>query len=165
MHVHSLLAAAPVFLVSFYKPLLLFVTFVPWAWLVSSKLEKDARALKLKYRQWNLIYMGAAAAAFAADIEKTAAGDPAALLGFLYVMEGSTLGASMLRGPVATAYGLEEKGLAYYTPYGRRPGPHWKAFRQRMNAAPLDTGQQQRVVDAAKLAFRRVGAMLCALYE
>ncbi len=66
MHVHSLLAAAPVFLVSFYKPLLLFVTFVPWAWLVSSKLEKDARALKLKYRQWNLIYMGAAAAAFAA---------------------------------------------------------------------------------------------------
>ena len=58
MHVHSLLAAAPVFLVSFYKPLLLFVTFVPWAWLVSSKLEKDARALKLKYRQWNLIYMG-----------------------------------------------------------------------------------------------------------
>ncbi len=66
MHVQSLLAAAPVFLVSFYKPLVLFVTFVPWAWLVSSKLEKDARALKLKYRQWNLIYMGAVAAAFAA---------------------------------------------------------------------------------------------------
>ncbi len=66
MHVHSLLAAASVFLVSFYKPLVLFVTFVPWAWLVSSKLEKDARALKLKYRQWNLIYMGTAAAAIAA---------------------------------------------------------------------------------------------------
>ncbi len=66
MHVHSLLAAAPVFLVSFYKPLLLFVTFVPWAWLVSSKLEKDARALKLKYRQWNLVYMGTAGAAITA---------------------------------------------------------------------------------------------------
>ncbi len=66
MHVQSLLAAAPVFLVSFYKPLVLFVTFVPWAWLVSSKLEKDARALKLKYRQWNLIYMGAVGAAFVA---------------------------------------------------------------------------------------------------
>ena len=66
MHVHSLLAAAPVFLVSFYKPLLLFVTFVPWAWLVSSKLEKDARALKLNYRQWNLIYMGTLAMVFAA---------------------------------------------------------------------------------------------------
>ncbi len=66
MHVQSLLAAAPVFLVSFYKPLVLFVTFVPWAWLVSSKLEKDARTLKLKYREWNLIYMGTAAAAFAA---------------------------------------------------------------------------------------------------
>lgn len=55
-----------IFLVSFYKPLLLFATFVPWAWLVSSKLEKDARALKLNYRQWNLIYMGAAAVAIAA---------------------------------------------------------------------------------------------------
>ena len=66
MHVQSLLAATPVFLVSFYKPLVLFVTFVPWAWLVSSKLEKDARALKLKYRQWNLIYMGTAGAAIAA---------------------------------------------------------------------------------------------------
>jgi len=66
MHAHSLLAAAPVFLVSFYKPLLLFVTFVPWAWLVSSKLEKDARALRLNFRQWNLIYMGTVAVVFTA---------------------------------------------------------------------------------------------------
>jgi general secretion pathway protein E len=66
MHAHCLLAATSVFLVSFYKPLLLFVTFLPWAWLVSSKLEKDARALKLNYRQWNLIYMGTVGAVFAA---------------------------------------------------------------------------------------------------
>ena len=51
MHAHPSLAAAFVFLVSFYKPLILFVTFVPWAWLVSSKLEKDARKLKLNYHQ------------------------------------------------------------------------------------------------------------------
>jgi len=57
MHPHLQIAAAAVFLVSFYKPLLLFATFVPWAWLVSSKLEKDARILKLKYREFNILYM------------------------------------------------------------------------------------------------------------
>ena len=33
MNVHSLLAAESVQLVSFYKPLLIFVVFLPWAWL------------------------------------------------------------------------------------------------------------------------------------
>ena len=66
MYAHLQFASAPVFLVSFYKPLLLFVTFVPWAWLISSKLEKDARYLKLNYRQFNLIYLACAAAAFGA---------------------------------------------------------------------------------------------------
>ncbi len=66
MYAHLQFAFAPVFLVSFYKPLLLFATFVPWAWLISSKLEKDARYLKLDYRQFNLIYLACAAAAFGA---------------------------------------------------------------------------------------------------
>ena len=66
MYAHLQLASGPVFLVSFYKPLLLFVTFVPWAWLISSKLEKDARSLKLNYRQFNLIYMACAVAALVA---------------------------------------------------------------------------------------------------
>ncbi len=63
---HLQFASGPVFLVSFYKPLLLFATFVPWAWLISSKLEKDARSLKLKYLQFNLIYLACAVTAFAA---------------------------------------------------------------------------------------------------
>ena len=66
MYAQLQFAAGPVFLVSFYKPLLLLATFVPWAWLISSKLEKDARSLKLKYRQFNLIYMACAAAALGA---------------------------------------------------------------------------------------------------
>ncbi len=88
MHAHPTLAAAFVFLVSFYKPLILFVTFVPWAWLVSSKLEKDARKLKLNYRQWNLIYMGTAVAALAAWLA----------IPFFWI--GWPLGAIMLVTPV-----------------------------------------------------------------
>ncbi len=57
MHPHLQIATDSVILVSFYKPLLLFATFVPWAWLISSRLEKDARRLKLKYQQFNILYM------------------------------------------------------------------------------------------------------------
>ena len=66
MHLHLQIATSSVFLVSFYKPLLLFATFVPWAWLVSSRLEKDARALKLKYQEFNILYMVCAMAALGA---------------------------------------------------------------------------------------------------
>ena len=59
MNVHSLLAAESAQLVSFYKPLLMFVVFVPWAWLISSKLEKDARYFHLNHRMWNGIHLGA----------------------------------------------------------------------------------------------------------
>ena len=38
----SLVAHAPAFLESPYKPFLLFLPFLPWAWLVSSKLDKEA---------------------------------------------------------------------------------------------------------------------------
>ncbi len=55
-------------LVSIAKPLLLFVTFVPWAWLVSSKLEKDARYFHLKRDTWNAVYLASAALALAAAL-------------------------------------------------------------------------------------------------
>lgn len=66
MNVHSLLAAESVQLVSFYKPLLIFVVFLPWAWLISSKLEKDARYFHLNHRMWNGIHLSAGVLALAA---------------------------------------------------------------------------------------------------
>jgi len=54
------------FLESPYKPLLMFISFVAWAWLVSSKLEKDARFFHLNYPLWNAIHMAAAVVALGA---------------------------------------------------------------------------------------------------
>jgi type II secretory ATPase GspE/PulE/Tfp pilus assembly ATPase PilB-like protein len=56
------------FLISFYKPLLILAAFVPWAWLVSSRLEKDARYYKLPYRHWNAGWLASAVAALAAMV-------------------------------------------------------------------------------------------------
>ncbi len=64
---HAFLAQhVPAFLESPYKPFLLFIVFVPWAWLVSSKLDKDARYFHLNVVLWNSIHLAAGAAALAA---------------------------------------------------------------------------------------------------
>ena len=66
MNIYSILAAESVQLVSFYKPLLMFVVFVPWAWLISSKLEKDARYFHLNHVMWNSVHLGAGVLSLAA---------------------------------------------------------------------------------------------------
>ncbi|MCP3902799.1 MAG: Flp pilus assembly complex ATPase component [Planctomycetes bacterium] len=54
------------FLESPYKPLLVFLPFVPWAWLISSRIDKDAMYFHLNRELWNAINLSAGAAALAA---------------------------------------------------------------------------------------------------
>ncbi|MCH8823749.1 MAG: Flp pilus assembly complex ATPase component TadA [Planctomycetes bacterium] len=68
MNAQSILAAEFIQLVSFYKPLLMLITFLPWAWLISSKLDKDARYFHLNNRMWNGIYLGCGVAALATTL-------------------------------------------------------------------------------------------------
>jgi heme oxygenase len=103
--------------------------------------------------------------AMAAWIEELADRDPVALLGVLYVMEGSTLGGALLRQHIARAFGLTDAGLRYYSPYGTGPKPHWVAFTARMNAAAISTADADRVVAAAGETFERIGGILSALSE
>jgi len=75
---------------------------------------------------------------------------PAAAMGALYVLEGSTLGGRVIGRHIATAHGLAEDGLAYYTAHGARTGAMWSAFRTR-----LDTFEEEadEVVAAANGTF------------
>ncbi|MEE2912530.1 MAG: ATPase, T2SS/T4P/T4SS family [Planctomycetota bacterium] len=57
--------ATPVFLLSPWKPVLVFAVFVAWAWLVSKHLEKDARAAHLNSKIWNGVHIAAACIALA----------------------------------------------------------------------------------------------------
>ncbi len=66
MNAHVLLATVSAHLVSFYKPLLMFLTMVPWAWLISSRLDKDARYFRLNRQMWNAIHLAGGVAALAA---------------------------------------------------------------------------------------------------
>ncbi len=107
-----------------------------------------------------------AAEAYASAIRDLASSNPPALLGHLYVLEGSTLGATILRMHLANMYDLDLEtadGLKYYSPYGNQVMPHWMQFKARMNEAVSEPAQQDAVVNAAKDAFDRIGRVLVAL--
>jgi type II secretory ATPase GspE/PulE/Tfp pilus assembly ATPase PilB-like protein len=57
---------SPIVLVSWYKPIVLLILFIPWAWVVSKIYDKHAAQFFLPRRKWNLAHMGAAVAALLA---------------------------------------------------------------------------------------------------
>lgn len=130
-------------------------------------LNKDLAFFAAEHQagQQNAVFAAAMEAAeqYAAEIREQREHDPVALLGHLYVLEGSTLGATILRMHLKEAYDLDEEGLAYYSPYGNAAMPHWREFKQRMNSHVTDPDEQERVLAAARQSFRRIGTILEAL--
>ncbi|QNP72844.1 biliverdin-producing heme oxygenase [Streptomyces roseirectus] len=99
--------------------------------------------------------------AFTGDVRETARTEPEGLLGFLYVLEGSTMGALYLRGPVSAAYGLSDgAGLAYY---GSGDRARWKAVAARLDEALPGARERERAVRAAERAYAHTAAVSRAL--
>ncbi|MFG1797768.1 biliverdin-producing heme oxygenase [Nocardia sp. NPDC049149] len=102
-----------------------------------------------------------AAQRFATAITRHAATDPVSSLGFLYVMEGSTMGALQLTAHIRATFGLtQDRGVAYYSCGDRQ---RWTAFAHRMNDAIVDEPRQQQVLAAADNAYRAITETLAAL--
>ena len=77
-------------------------------------------------------------------------------IGWLYVAEGSNLGAAFLL-KWAKQIGLSEDFGARHlaaAPEGR--GLHWKTFTTALDAIPLSAEQEARVIAGANAAFRQV---------
>lgn len=82
--------------------------------------------------------------------------DIAEALGWLYVVEGSNLGAAFLLKD-AGRLGLGETFGARHlagAPEGR--GLHWRTFTAALDAIPLTEDQECRAIAGAEAAFRRV---------
>lgn len=56
---YLILSDSSVFLLSPWKPLLIWGAFIAWAWLVSTKLDKDCRYNNLNWKMWNGLHLGA----------------------------------------------------------------------------------------------------------
>lgn len=77
-------------------------------------------------------------------------------LGWLYVAEGSNLGAAFLLKQ-AGSLGLSETFGARHlvaAPEGR--GLHWKTFTAALDAAPLSAMEEERAIAGARAAYQRV---------
>lgn len=114
-----------------------------------------AERQRLQQLQQDLLDLGEALpaddhAALSSDI------DPATALGWLYVVEGSNLGAAILF-KLAAKIGLDANHGARHLaghPDGR--ARHWRRFTEALDGNALDAEQEQRMVAGATAAFQRV---------
>jgi heme oxygenase len=91
--------------------------------------------------------------------------DPLSLLGYLYVLEGSTLGARVLKPHLARTFSLtDDGGLDYVTSYGPEVEARFAEFKGRMNALMTSPEERARIGEAATDLFERLETVFAALY-
>jgi heme oxygenase len=88
--------------------------------------------------------------------------DIPAALGWLYVAEGSNMGAALLRKEAAKIGLSDEHGARHLAPAPDGPAAHWRAFTAALDAADLTAEEEARAVTGANAAFSRVQALVDA---
>jgi heme oxygenase len=99
-----------------------------------------------------------------AKMDQYASGQPLALLGHHYVLEGSTNGAKFMAKNIIAGMGLpQDQGASYFDRYGDKQRERWTAFKERMNANNFTQPQIAEIVAAGKemfVAFFEIGDQL-----
>lgn len=85
-------------------------------------------------------------------------GDVPTALGWLYVAEGSNLGAALLRKEAAKLGLSDEHGARHLAPAKEGPAAHWRAFTTALDAVDFDADAQALAIMGASQAFARVQA-------
>ncbi|MEE4453021.1 biliverdin-producing heme oxygenase [Novosphingobium resinovorum] len=83
-------------------------------------------------------------------------------LGWLYVAEGSNMGAALLRKDAAKLGLSDTFGARHLAPAPEGPAAHWRAFTAALDAAELAPEDEPRVEDGARAAFARVQVLIDA---
>lgn len=79
-------------------------------------------------------------------------------LGWLYVAEGSRMGAALLRKEVARLGLSDGFGARHLAPAPEGPAAHWRAFVAALDAVDLAAADEARVIAGATAAFAQVQA-------
>lgn len=107
------------------------------------------------------------AAALEADqqIRLQSVEQPLMLLGALYVLEGSALGARVVGPLVSRALLLTgDEGLSYLSGDGAATSSRWRQFQQRMNALELSEQEREQMLQAAGGFLGQLETVFRALY-
>jgi heme oxygenase len=90
--------------------------------------------------------------------------DEAAVLGWLYVSEGSTLGGAVIDRLLRPLVGPSGLTLRSFTPYVEGPGPMWRRYLTELETWTRDDHDRtERVVDAGVLTFGALDSWLAPL--
>lgn len=85
---------------------------------------------------------------------------PAAALGWVYVAEGSNLGAAFLRKEAAKLGLSDDFGARHLAGHPEGRGLHWRNFVAAYNDLPLSQAEEIEAAEGAKAAFRRVHGLV-----
>ena len=94
----------------------------------------------------------ASTARFVEHIDLLAARGSVALLGVLYVLEGSTNGGVFIARALRRALPAG-MGTTYLDPHGELQGRRWAEFKQCTDALTLSAGEQDLIVQEARATF------------
>ena len=98
----------------------------------------------------DILAMGAHPAAKASGADLPVIENTAQAFGAMYVIEGSTLGGSIISKMIAGKLGIE-KGLSFFNGYGEASHEMWGAFKEVLNTLPGK--DNEAVIAAANLTF------------
>lgn len=105
-------------------------------------------------------------ARFLSDLDGLAQRQPLALLGPLYVFEGSKNGGRMIARQVAEAYDLTPgPGLLYLDPHGNEQRTRWKEWKASLDELALSQADNDAIVAAAQRTFEAVREIEDALHR
>jgi heme oxygenase len=91
------------------------------------------------------------------------AASEAELLGMMYVLEGSSLGAAILYPRLKEALALPDEALGYYRGSGAATLDEWRAFGARMNATLESDDEQTEALAGARAMFVHIRAAFEAM--
>jgi heme oxygenase len=81
------------------------------------------------------------------------------VLGFTYVLEGSTLGGQVISRHFRKLWEQDDNaGLGFFGAYGVETGPKWRSFTQdlKRRSFGLSESQQEAVVNGAHMTFQKL---------
>lgn len=119
-----------------------------------ASVEVPARLQKIRWIEEDLSHLAGDTEA-AGTYDGLIPFDFSSALGAAYVLEGSTLGATVLKKHFSDRFGLSEtKGLRFFTGYGDQTGARWKAFLQFLRErSQQNPAEDDKIIVAAQLTF------------
>ena len=93
------------------------------------------------------------------QLSSLAESNPVALIGHLYVLEGSNNGGRFIAMAVRKAYELENAGVEWLDPYGEAQRGKWGEFKTTLDELQFSDDEADAIVNAAGDMFRGVSAM------